>query len=97
MRKCLLLCVLIFTPVAAAQSDLKDAKLDCALFSKKTDGSWFLNAQATIELGTSKITLPPGEIKPRMLQFGMVDLNSVLENSCADRKAEPTQGPRKER
>ena len=94
MRKCLLLTALFFTPVAAAaQGDVRDAKIDCAFFSKKTDGSWFLNAQATIELGTSKITLPPGEIKPRMLQFGMADLHSVLENACADRKAEPAQGP----
>jgi hypothetical protein len=99
MKCCLLLVALILwgPAPAAAQGHAVDAKVDCTFFSKKADGTWFLGAQTTIEIGTSKITLPPGDIGPRMFQFGMADLHSVLENACADKKAEPPQGPKSEK
>jgi hypothetical protein len=86
--------VLLVPAAAAAQGDPADAKVDCSLFSKKADGTWFLAAQTTIKLGESQITIAPGDIVPRMMQFGMADLHSVLENACPDKKGEPSQrGP----
>ncbi|HWV54091.1 hypothetical protein [Pseudorhodoplanes sp.] len=82
----------VLVPTAAtAQSDPADAKIDCALFSRKADGTWFATAQTSIELGGSQITIPPGEIGPRMFQFGMADLHSVLETACTEKKAEPSR------
>jgi hypothetical protein len=85
-----LLTVLALAPVvAAAQGNPADAKVDCSLFSKKADGSWFVKAQTTIELGDSQITIAAGDLGSRMMQFGMADLRTVLDNACPDKKGEP--------
>jgi hypothetical protein len=98
MRTLFLLAALILAPATAvAQINPMDAKIDCSRFSKKADGTWFAAAQTTLELSGSKITVPAGDIGPRMLQFGMADLHSVLENACRDKKAAPSQGPQSER
>lgn len=74
---------------AAAQQNPADAKVDCSLFSKKPDGSWFVNAQTTIELGDSQVTIAPGDLGPRMMQFGMADLQTVLDTACPDKAGQP--------
>lgn len=84
--------MMLLPTLASAQADPKDAKVDCSAFSKKADGTWFLGAQTTIELGNSKFMVPPGDIGPRMLQFGMADLHSVLEIACPEKKGEPSRG-----
>lgn len=90
MRFHLLLIAIAAAPVAAtAQSNPSDAKVDCSLFSKKPNGSWFVTAQTTIELGESQITIAAGDLGPRMMQFGMADLHTVLENACPDKKGQP--------
>ena len=94
---CFLAALMLTSGAAVAQGDPTDAKVDCSVFSKKPDGSWFLSAQTTIELGASRITIPPGDIGPRMMQFGMADLHSVLENACRSKKSEPSQGPKSEK
>ena len=95
MRSLFIFGALVFAPVtAAAQGDPLDAKVDCSVFSKKADGIWFASTQTTIELGSSKFTVAPGDIGPRMLQFGMADLHSVLENACPEKKGEPAGDPR---
>ena len=90
-KQLLLITVMILVPVAAgAQSNPADAKIDCAAFVKKADGSWEAVVQTTIELGNSKITIAPGDIEPRVFQYGMADLYGVLQTSCPDKKAEPS-------
>jgi hypothetical protein len=90
MRSLLLLTALVLMPAAAAaQGNPADAKVDCSLFSKKPNGAWFVNAQATIELGDSQITIAAGDLGPRMMQFGMVDLQTVLENACPEKSGAP--------
>lgn len=81
---------IFLAPVATtAQGNPADAKVDCSLFSKKPNGAWFVTAQTTIELGESQITIAAGDLGPRMMQFGMADLHTVLENACPEKKGEP--------
>jgi hypothetical protein len=96
MRNLILLAAFVSGPVAVAQTNPTDAKVDCSLFTKKANGSWFLSRQTTIELSGSKINLPVGDVEARMLQYGMADLHSVLETACSDKKGEPSQGPKSE-
>lgn len=84
-----LLFVLAVVPAATAQNNPADAKVDCSLFSKKPDGSWFVNAQTTIELGDSQVTIGAGDLGPRVMQFGMADLRTVLDNACPDKVGQP--------
>jgi hypothetical protein len=94
-----LLCTaLILAPAAAAAQSGKNAevKVDCSLFSKKPNGTWFLSRQTTIEMGSSQINLPVGDIEPRMFQFGMADLSTVLDTACSDKAGEPSQSPKSE-
>ena len=89
MRIAVLIIALLAAPAAAAQSNPVDAKVDCSHFSKKPNGSWFVTAQTTIELGDSQVTIAAGDLGPRMMQFGMADLNTVLDNACPDKKGQP--------
>ena len=97
MRSLFLFAALVLAPaIAGAQGDPLDAKVDCAVFSKKIDGIWVASTQTTIELGSSKFTVAAGDIGPRMLQFGMADLHSVLENACPEKKGDSKRDPRSE-
>jgi hypothetical protein len=90
MKILVLLTALMLAPAAAsAQGKPPDAKVDCSQFSKKADGSWFVNAQTTIELGDSQITIAAGDLGSRMMQFGMADLHTVLDNACPDQTGQP--------
>ena len=94
----LLLAAVILAPAAAtAQGDEADAKVDCSKFSKKANGNWSALAQAMIELGGSKITIAPGDIEPRLLEFGGPNLHSLLDKACAEKKSEPSQGSKSEK
>jgi hypothetical protein len=89
MRIPVLIIALVAAPVAAAQNNPADAKVDCTLFLRKPNGSWFVTAQTTIELGDSQVTIAAGNLGPRMLKFGMADLYTVLDNACPDKKGQP--------
>ena len=95
--KNLLFAALMLAPIpVAAQSGDLDIKVDCSLFSKKPNGTWFLSRQTTIEMGSSQINLPVGDIEPRMFQFGMADLSTALEKACADKAGGPSKSPKSE-
>jgi|EndMetStandDraft_4_1072995.scaffolds.fasta_scaffold425551_1 hypothetical protein len=92
-----LLSTLVLAPaVAAAQGNLGDAKVDCSLLSRKANGTWSAAAQTTFEFGGSKITIAQGDVEPRLLQYGMPDLHSVLEKACPEKKSAPAQAPKAE-
>jgi hypothetical protein len=90
MTRFLLLAVFTLgvTAAEAAPKVPTDAKVDCAVFTKRSNGVWFATRQTMIELSGSKINLPAGDIEARMLQYGMADLHNVLETACPDQKSE---------
>jgi hypothetical protein len=81
----------MFAP-AVAQDRTADYKIECKLFRKNTDGTWFLGAQTPVEVGPVRFTLAPGEIARGDIRFGIIDLHSILLSACGGIKAEPPQG-----
>ena len=76
---------------AGAQGLRTDHKVECHLFRKKADGTWFVSGQTTVEFGSTRITLPPGEVARGDFPFGVTDLHAILLNACGS-KTPP--GPR---
>jgi len=93
---CALLASCMLAP-AAAQGIRADYNVDCKLFRKKSDGTWFLGAQTRVQVGPTRITLAPGEIARGDFRVGMTDLHSVLLDACGGTRAEPPQGLQSER
>ncbi|MFN3350012.1 hypothetical protein [Pseudorhodoplanes sp.] len=79
-------------PDAGAQGLRTDHKVECHLFRKKADGTWFVGGQTTVEFGSTRITLPPGEVARGDFPFGVTDLHAILLNACGGTKTPP--GPR---
>lgn len=85
-----LLMPLVAAPAPAdAQRHPADAKVDCSQFSKKPNGSWFVKAQTTITFGESQVTIAAGDLGARVMQFGMADLHTLLDNACPDNAGQP--------
>lgn len=81
----LISCALLFSGVvvpAEAQGNRGDYSVDCKLFQKNTDGTWFLTKQATVHAGVTRVTLAPGTYGRRDVLVGSVDLHSILLDAC---------------
>jgi hypothetical protein len=78
---CALLVAVMLAP-ANAQGIRGDYNIDCKLFQKKTDGTWFLIKQTTVHAGVTRIALAPGTYGPRDVMIGSADLHSILLDAC---------------
>jgi len=70
--------------VAQDAPELPPNTIDCAGFTKATDGNWRVGAPTTFDFGTAKgITLSGITVNPRSVPLGGGDLYDALENKCA--------------
>jgi hypothetical protein len=67
---------------ATAQDIRGDYTVDCKLFQKKSDGTWFLFKQTIVQAGSTRVTLAPGSIGRGDVLIGSADLHSILLNVC---------------
>ena len=69
---------------ACAESDVPNT-IDCAAFSKRADGAWYVSKQSTtFAFGPVKsLTLEKRQlVKSRSLSFGGADLFQAVEKKC---------------
>ena len=78
---CALLVAGMVSP-ADAQGNRGDYTIDCKLFQKNRDGTWFLTKQTTVHAGVTRVTLAPGTYGRRDVLLGSVDLHSILLDAC---------------
>jgi hypothetical protein len=78
---CALLVAVMVLP-ADAQGNKSDYTVDCKLFQKNRDGTWFLTKQTAIQAGVTRFTLAPGTYARRDVLVGSVDLHSIVLDAC---------------
>jgi hypothetical protein len=87
----LISCALLVARMVAtadAQGIRGDYNVDCKLFQKKTDGTWFLTKQTTVQAGPTRVTLAPGTYGRRDVLIGSADLHSILLDACGAMKSD---------
>lgn len=69
--------------MAIAQNDVTPNTIDCAVFTKRPNGNWYVGSKITFDLGEVRnITLDSEEVPPHFLSFGGTDLYNAIEQKC---------------
>jgi hypothetical protein len=77
----------IASGAAVAQNEAMPNTIDCAAFTKRPNGNWYVGSKITFDLGEVRnITLDTEEVPPHFLSFGGTDLYNAIEQKCAKHK-----------
>jgi hypothetical protein len=69
--------------LSAQTADYPPNSIDCAAFTKHSNGTWYVRGSTTFDIGTMKgVTISQSEIGPGGMNLGGTNLYIVIEHKC---------------